>query len=218
MNGRCHLPCARDNAGLLQARNQCGRCHSFRFGTSQPSPEERALLVPTLLAFIWLVTFGGTALHIEIAGAGGISEAVSSNLTSALYVTFGKIDTGIVGTIAAAAATILIATYFVTSSDSGTLVVNTLLSVGDPDPPVLHRIIWGVSEGCTAAVLLLAGGLSALQTASITAALPFSVVMIFMMIGLVKSLSREIPGPQYVGQGVTVHGGLNEDEEGPKRY
>jgi choline/glycine/proline betaine transport protein len=166
------------------------------------------LLVPTLLTFVWLTLFGGTALWIELQGAGGIAEAVSADLTSALYVTFDKMDVGAIGTVAAAVATILIATYFVTSSDSGTLVVNTLLSVGDPEPPTMHRVIWGLSEGAVAAVLLLAGGLTALQTASITAALPFSVIMLFMMVGLTKSLREEVPEPQYFGAGHRARGGI----------
>ena len=159
------------------------------------------LLVPTVLAFVWLTAFGGTALHIELFGDGGIADAVKADVTSALYVTIAKMDVGFMGTLAAAVATLLIATYFVTSSDSGTLVVNTLLSMGDPEPPQMHRVIWGLSEGLVAAVLLLAGGLSALQTAAITAALPFSVIMIFMTIGLMKSLREEIPGPGYAEAG-----------------
>ena len=159
------------------------------------------LLVPTILAFIWLTLFGNTALHIELFGAGGIAEAVKTDLTSALYVTFDKMDLGLLGTLAATVATLLIATYFITSSDSGTLVVSTLLSVGDPHPPTVHRVIWGLSEGLVAAVLLLAGGLKALQTASITAALPFSVIMLFMCFGLVKALREEVPGPQFVPGG-----------------
>ena len=175
------------------------------------------LLVPCLLAFVWLTLFGGTALHIELFGNGGIVAAVQEDITSALYVTFDKMDVGFIGQIAAVVATILIVTYFVTSSDSGTLVVNTLLSMGDPEPPVMHRVIWGFSEGAVAAVLLLAGGLTALQTASITAALPFSVIMLFMMVGLVKSLrTEEVVGPQYAGVGVPAHGGLDPTAMEPK--
>ena len=168
------------------------------------------LLVPTFLAFIWLTAFGGTALYIELFAGGGIAEAVKADVTSALYVTFDKMDVGFMGTVASVVATILIATYFITSSDSGTLVVNTLISMGDPDPPVAHRVLWGLSEGAVAAVLLLAGGLTALQTASITAALPFSVIMIFMAIGLVKSLRTEVVGPQFNGDGVAAKGALED--------
>ena len=174
------------------------------------------LLVPTMLAFIWLVLFGGTALHIELFGDGGITEAVKADLTSALYVTLDKLDSGFMGTLAAAVATLLIATFFITSSDSGTLVVNTILSMGDPEPPVVHRVVWGLKEGLVAAILLLAGGLSALQTASITAALPFSVVMLFMAWGLMRSL-REETLPAFAGRGHVVHGALAEDPDHPSQ-
>lgn len=167
------------------------------------------LLVPTALTFVWLTLFGNTALFIELFGTGGIAAAVKADLTSALYVTFAQMDVGVMGTLAAVVATILIATYFITSSDSGTLVVNTLLSMGDPEPPIMHRVIWGLSEGAVAAVLLLAGGLSALQTAAITGALPFSLIMLFMIVGLMRSLRAEVPGLQYAGAGRRVHGGLD---------
>lgn len=167
------------------------------------------LLVPTALTFVWLTLFGNTALFIELFGTGGIAAAVKADLTSALYVTFAQMDVGVMGTLAAVVATILIATYFITSSDSGTLVVNTLLSMGDPEPPIMHRVIWGLSEGAVAAVLLLAGGLSALQTAAITGALPFSLIMLFMIVGLMRSLRAEVPRLQYAGAGRRVHGGLD---------
>jgi choline/glycine/proline betaine transport protein len=155
------------------------------------------LLVPTAFGFLWLTVFGGTALWIELTQGGGIVEAVKQDVTLALYTTFALMDVGFIGTLFAGVATLLIATYFITSSDSGTLVVATLLSLGDENPPTMHRIIWGVSEGAVAAVLLLAGGLTALQTASITAALPFSVIMLFMCLGIVQGLRQEAVGPQY---------------------
>jgi choline/glycine/proline betaine transport protein len=149
------------------------------------------LLVPTLLAMFWLTIFGGTALHVELWGAGGIVDAVNEDTTLALYRTLEAMDAGLLGAIFAAVATLLIGTYFVTSSDSGTLVITTLLSVGDPEPPVAHRVVWGLGEGFVAAVRLITGGLAALQAASIIAALPFSVIMLFMCWALVKGLSEE---------------------------
>jgi choline/glycine/proline betaine transport protein len=149
------------------------------------------LLVPTMLGFLWLILFGGTAVHIEIFGPGGIAEAVQDDVTLALYKTFEQMQAGIFSTLAAIVATTLLVTYFVTSSDSGTLVITTLLAAGDPEPPMVHRIVWGLGEGLVAAVLLLAGGLSALQTASIAAALPFSLIMIAMIYGLMRALNEE---------------------------
>ncbi len=163
------------------------------------------LLVPAMLGFVWLTLFGSTALYIELfhqitneagelvsaAGQAGIVDAVSADVTQALYVTLDKLDAGFIGTIAAFTATLLIATYFITSSDSGTLVVTTILSMGNEHPPTSHRVFWGLGEGAVAAILLMVGGLKALQTASIVAALPFSFVMIIMMKGLVTSLREE---------------------------
>ena len=149
------------------------------------------LLAPTLLAFVWLSLLGGTALHIEMEKVGSIVTAVNTDLTIALYTTFEQMNVGIWGTLASGVATILIATYFITSSDSATLVVNTILSIGDEEPPIIHRVFWGIGEGTVAAVLLILGGLSALQTASIVGALPFSFIIWIMIYGLVKSLRQE---------------------------
>jgi choline/glycine/proline betaine transport protein len=163
------------------------------------------LLVPTLLAFVWLTFFGGTALYMELShtiineageavaaiGQAGIVEAVNNDVTIALYTTFERMDVGIMGIIASGIATILVATYFITSSDSATLVVCTILSVGNENPPIFHRIFWGIGEGAVAGVLLIMGGLQALQTASIMAALPFSMVLLVMVYGLLKALREE---------------------------
>jgi choline/glycine/proline betaine transport protein len=128
---------------------------------------------------------------VAAIGQGGIIDAVSQNVSSALYITIEKMNAGAVGSIATVLATILIATYFITSADSGTLVVTTILSLGNQHPPRAHRVIWGFGQGFVAAVLLLAGGLKALQTASIAAALPFSIIMLLMVYSLVKALREE---------------------------
>jgi choline/glycine/proline betaine transport protein len=175
------------------------------------------LLVPTMLAFLWLILFGGTALHIQVFGAGGITEAVQEDVTLALYQTFESMGVGIAGYGAAVVATILLVTYFVTSSDSGTLVITTLLAAGDPEPPMAHRVIWGLGEGLVAAVLLLAGGLSALQTASIAAALPFSLIMIAMIFGLLKALSEEQPALDHGALYELLHGGRRPSDPAPAR-
>ncbi len=146
------------------------------------------ILVPCLVSFLWLSLFGGTALHMELYGDGGIVSAVNDNLTTALYVTLEALSIEWATWAMAALATLMILTWFVTSADSGTLVICTLLSMGSENPPHKFRIIWGLGVGAVAAVLLLAGGLKALQAASIAAALPFSIVMIMMIIGLLSSM------------------------------
>lgn len=87
-------------------------------------------------------------------------------------------------------ATLCIILFFVTSSDSASMVIDIIASGGNPDPPVSTRLFWAILEGVVASVLLLAGGLGALQTASITAALPFTFVLILMCFSLVRGLAR----------------------------
>lgn len=176
--------------GLFIARISRGRTvREFLLGV---------ILVPCLVSFLWLALFGGTALHMELYGNGGIVEAVNNNLTTALYATIEALNVEWASYAMAALATLMILTWFVTSADSGTLVICTLLSMGNDNPPVRFRVIWGLTVGAVAAVLLLAGGLKALQAASIAAALPFSVVMVLMIVGLLSSMiskSDYVPAP-----------------------
>ncbi|WP_199430748.1 BCCT family transporter [Qaidamihabitans albus] len=151
------------------------------------------LLVPTAVTFLWFSVFGGTALFRELFGAGGLigtdeTGAASVDTESTL---FGLLDGLPGGTIAVVGAIILIVLFFVTSSDSGSLVVDMLSSGGDPDPPTWSRVFWGVMEGAVAIALLLAGGLEALRIAAILIALPFSVVMIFMCVSIWKDFRSE---------------------------
>ena len=124
-----------------------------------------------------------------------MSEAVSANVSMALFATFDAMEVGAIGVVAGVLGTILVTTYFVTSSDSGTLVVATILSEGNEHPMYRHRFIWGTFEGVVAAVLLVAGGsaaLSTLQTAAIIAALPFSLIMVLMCVAIIRCLSLEL--------------------------
>jgi len=151
------------------------------------------LIVPTLITFFWMAIFGGTAIHQELVGPGGIVDAVNEDISKPLFLVIENFGLGVFGSFLSFVALILIITYFVTSSDSGTLVVTTLISMGREEPPVSYRIFWGFGEGAVAAVLLASGGLKALQTASLAAGLPFSIIMFIMMWGLVRSLSQEVP-------------------------
>jgi choline/glycine/proline betaine transport protein len=156
-----------------------------------------AMFVHTTTAFFWLCIFGGSALHMELNAAGGVGTAGvldivrAENLPNALFGTIKRAtDISWLNWAMSALATLLLATWFITSSDSGTLVITTMLSMGDDNPPVRFRIIWGLGEGFVAAVLLLAGGLKALQTAAIAAALPVTIIMIVMTYGLIKFCGR----------------------------
>ncbi len=156
------------------------------------------MFVPTTIAFFWLCIFGGSAIFLELNAAEGVGNAGivqlvrDWNLPAALYGTIERVtDVSWLNWAMAALATFLLATWFITSSDSGTLVITTMLSMGDDNPPQKFRIVWGLGEGFVAAVLLMAGGLKALQTASIAAALPVSVIMLLMTYGIIKSLNED---------------------------
>ncbi len=149
------------------------------------------LLVPTVITVVWIGVFGGTALYHELFGMGGIVAAVDRDVATALFATVEAMELGLAGQILSLALLVLIATYLITSANAGTLVINTILSGGDPEPPTFHRILWGAVLGLLTSVLLMAGGLETLQAAVIMAALPFSVVIMLMIAGLLKALHRE---------------------------
>lgn len=149
------------------------------------------LLVPTVITVVWIGLFGGTALYHELFGGGGIVAAVDKDVATALFATVEAMELGQAGRLVSLALVVLIATYLITSANAGTLVINTILSGGDPEPPTAHRILWGAVLGLLTAVLLMAGGLETLQAAVIMAALPFSVVIMLMIAGLLKALQRE---------------------------
>jgi choline/glycine/proline betaine transport protein len=147
------------------------------------------LLVPAGFTFLWLSLFGNTALTMELADSGiGLVNAALVDSPTALFVMLDQLPWS---NLMSLIATLLIITFFVTSSDSGSLVIDIITSGGNEDPPVWQRVFWAIIEGAVAAALLLAGGLSALQTAAITSALPFAVVMFLMCFGLYKGLSSE---------------------------
>jgi choline/glycine/proline betaine transport protein len=147
------------------------------------------LLVPVGFTFIWMTFFGNTAISLDMGGASGaIAAAVGENTSTAIFKFFEHLP---FSTLFSVLATVLVMTFFVTSSDSGSLVIDIITSGGKEDPPVWQRVFWAITEGAVAAVLLLAGGLSALQTASITAALPFTFIMLLVCYGLVKALRLE---------------------------
>lgn len=146
------------------------------------------LIVPTLLTFLWLSAFGGSALFLEINAVADIATAVTENVATSLYVLMEQFPLAIVTSIVGI---ILVTSFFVTSSDSGSLVIDSLTAGGKLDAPVAQRIFWALTEGGVAAVLLVGGGLGALQTAAISTGLPFAILLIFMTRSLLKGLKTE---------------------------
>jgi len=155
------------------------------------------LAVPTLVSFVWFTALGGTALQRELTGQSVIGPDGTVDTEGAL---FGLLASLPAGTFVVIGAIVLIILFFVTSSDSGSLVVDMLASGGDPDPPRWSRVFWAVLEGAVAAALLGAGvatgagaesALTALQTAAIVIAFPFSIVMLGMCVALYRQFSLE---------------------------
>lgn len=150
-----------------------------------------ALLVPTLIGFFWFSVVGGTGLHTEIMGTGGILEAAQDEAKgSSLY---RVLETLPYSEITVVLGVLLVFFFFVTSSDSGSFVDDMVTSGGNPNPPKALRIFWAISEGAVAAALLLAGGLQSLRTASLTTGLPMSVLLLTACVGLYRALRQERP-------------------------
>jgi len=147
------------------------------------------LLVPTLFSFFWMATFGGAALFVELETSGSLVAAVNADVATAIYEMFSFYP---LAAPLSLLAVVLVVTFFVTSSDSGSLVIDHLTSGGKHDVPAAQRIFWAVIEGVIAAVLLIGGGLEALQTASITAGLPLTFVLLLMCYTVYVGLSNEL--------------------------
>ena len=152
------------------------------------------LFLPSMFSTIWLATFGGSALNGAIGeGTNGVVGAYNE-LGYGAFETLGMfvmLEQYPLGAITASLATLLVITFFVTSSDSGSLVIDHLTSGGKHDVPKTQRIFWAVTEGGVAAVLLWGGGLSALQTAAITTGLPFAAILCLMCYTVYLGLSNE---------------------------
>ncbi|WP_025645785.1 MULTISPECIES: BCCT family transporter [unclassified Psychrobacter] len=153
------------------------------------------LLIPMTILFFWFTAFGGVAIHMELLAtldpalvSPGLIEAVQADIGSAIfklveYYPFAKPITLLI--------VIMIVLWFVTSSDSASFVIDMLTAGGDTNPPKIQRLFWATAEGFIAAILLAAGGLSALQAAAIVAGLPFAIVIFAMMYALWRGLGRD---------------------------
>jgi len=145
------------------------------------------LLVPTILTFLWMSVFGGSAIYYELLGDHSITEAVNTNLPTAFFILLEKFP---LVTISSGLSVILVASFFVTSSDSGSMVVDTLTSGGRHDAPKIQKIFWAAMEGATASVLLLYGGLTALQSATTITGLAFAIILVVMVFSFYLSLEK----------------------------
>ncbi|MGM0431154.1 MAG: BCCT family transporter [Spirochaetota bacterium] len=146
------------------------------------------LIVPTILTFFWITAFGGSALSLELQGVADIAAGIKEEVATSIYVLFEQFPFAAVTNFAAVA---LVISFFITSSDSGSLVVDAFTSGGKLNSPVAQRVFWASMEGLVAAILLIGGGLQALQTASIITGLPFAIILMLMCFSLYKGLNKE---------------------------
>jgi len=147
------------------------------------------LLVPTIFGAIWFAVFGGTTINLEMFEGTNLAD-VAENLgtESVLFAVFEHIP---YGTVLSLIGILLISTFFVTSADSATFVLGMQTTGGSLFPPNYVKFAWGIVQSAAAAVLLWQGGLGALQTASIIVALPFTVILILVIISLMKAFKQE---------------------------
>ncbi len=144
------------------------------------------LIVPTVIGVLWMSNFGGTALEQLLAdGYRGVADSVPE---LALFKMLEQLPfTNIVSTISV----VLIAIFFVTSADSGSLVMDIITAGGKMDAPVQQRVFWCLLAGIVAMALMLGGGMASLQALTISVGLPFGLVLLVMCIGLFKGLREE---------------------------
>ncbi len=172
--------------GLFLARISRGRTvREFIIG---------CVFAPAMVCFAWMAILGGTAIDLELnGGANGIIAGASQ--TSMLFVTLGQMISGGFLTGITIMCVVLIMTFLVTSADSGILVLNTIMSGGEEETSVKHRIIWGLILTTVIGTLIIAAGennpMEALKSAMIIGALPFTIVMGLMCIALIKAFYRD---------------------------
>lgn len=166
--------------GLFIARVSRGRTiREFIAGT---------VLAPSIAAFVWFSVFGGTALHMEIWQGVPIVQAVKADVATALFAMFNAMP---LGSLMSVIATLLVLLFFVTSGDSATLVLGMMSSGGNANPGIRIKLMWGFLITGIAISLLMAGGIKAMQTATIVFALPFAIVIPFMAIALIRAIRSD---------------------------
>jgi choline/glycine/proline betaine transport protein len=151
------------------------------------------LIVPSFFSFLWMSVFGGTALEMEMSGLADLSSVVASDSSRALFVVLDQLP---LSTLTSFLSVFLVATFFVTSSDSGSLVVDYMTAGGKLDTPPGQKIFWASVEGAIAIALLVGGGLTALQSVSISTGFPFAVVLILVSGSLWLALKKEVAGKE----------------------
>jgi len=146
------------------------------------------LVVPPLLACLWIGVFGGAALHMELGGDVGLAAATQNNITVALFSMFDQMP---FSSLLSVMAMCLIFIFLVTSADSASFIVAQMTDDGSIEPPLYKRVLWGALIAAICFTLIAAGGLEGLQSAAVLSALPFSFILFMMVWVLVKELRAD---------------------------
>lgn len=147
------------------------------------------LIIPALITLLWMNVFGGSAIKFIMEGNMEMVTAVQEDISTALFVFLENFPfTKFLSVIAI----ILVFTFFITSSDSGSLVVDNITSGSAEYTPVWQRVFWSFIQGFIAIILLWDGGLNALQTAVIITGIPFAIIILIMCYSLHKGLQEEL--------------------------
>ena len=146
------------------------------------------IIFPPVIACFWIAAFGGTALWLDLRKNATIAETVHADVTSALFELFRYLP---ISGITSIVSMVLILIFLVTSGDTATYILASMTSEGSLNPPQKLKVVWGVLISVIAAVLLYAGGLEALQTASLIAALPFTILLILLIAAVIKLVRFE---------------------------
>ncbi|MEC7962021.1 MAG: BCCT family transporter, partial [Pseudomonadota bacterium] len=169
--------------GLFLARISRGRTvREFILG---------AMIIPSIMCFIWFAFIGGTAIDLELSGAAG-NAILGVGISDQLYATLSVLLSDGLTWVFSVIVVVLLLTYLVTSADSAVLIINTINAAGDDGPKARpHIIFWGIALALVVGALLVVGGLKAIQTAMVIAALPFSFAMVLMGFALIKAIIND---------------------------
>lgn len=159
------------------------------------------LIAPVMLSILWLGIFGSTALHMDLFGVGGVGDAVAADQTSALFITLSNLPGG---NFFAIVATLLVATFFITSADSATFCIGMYTSGGALEPDTGLKVFWGLIEGGVTAALVVSGGIAALKASSILTAFPFMLIICGIIYCIFKAFNQEMIDASKVAKGLPV--------------
>jgi len=149
------------------------------------------LIIPTIVSVLWMATFGGTAIDQALGLEGSkVKEYVIDSYNAPLSL-FGMLSDLPLSSVTSILAIVLVIVFFVTSSDSGSLVIDTITAGGKINAPVSQRVFWCTFEGLVAIALLLGGGLGALQAMAVSTGLPFALVLLLGCVAIIKGLWSE---------------------------